>query len=59
MKEYLSQKGIAFTERNAIADPEAMAELEKIGILSTPVTVIDSELIVGLDRRKLDALVAS
>lgn len=59
MKEYLSQKAVAFTERNVIADPEAMAELEEIGILSTPVTVIDGELVVGFDQRKLDTFLAS
>lgn len=42
-----------------MADPEAMAELEKIGILSTPVTVVDSEVVVGFDRPKLEALLAS
>jgi len=59
VKEYLSQKGVAFTERDVIADPEAMAELEEIGILSTPVTLVDGEVVVGFDRRKLDALLAS
>jgi len=41
-----------------MADEEAMAELEKIGVLSTPVTVIDGEVVVGFDRRKLEELLA-
>jgi hypothetical protein len=41
-----------------MADEEAMAELEEIGILSTPVTVIDGEVVVGFDRRKLEELLA-
>ena len=46
-------------ERNVIADQEAMAELEKIGVMTTPVTVIDGEVVVGFDRRKLEELLAA
>ena len=42
-----------------MADQEAMAELEKIGVMTTPVTVIDGEVVVGFDRRKLEALLAA
>ena len=41
-----------------MADPEARSELEKIGVMTTPVTVIDGEVVVGFDRRKLEALLA-
>jgi hypothetical protein len=41
-----------------MADPEAMAELEKIGVMTTPVTVIDGEAVVGFDRGKLERLLA-
>jgi hypothetical protein len=33
-----------------------MAELEHLGVASTPVTVIDGEVVVGFDRRRLAAL---
>jgi len=33
-----------------------MAELEKIGVMSTPVTVVDGEVVVGFDRKKLEEL---
>lgn len=33
-----------------------MAELEDLGVLSTPVTVIDSEVIVGFNRKRLEEL---
>ena len=33
-----------------------MAELERLGVASTPVTVIDDEVVVGFDRRRLTAL---
>ncbi len=42
-----------------MADQEAMAELEKIGVMTTPVTVIDGEVVVGFDRTKLEELLAA
>ena len=56
MKEFLSQNQIEFTDRNIAADDAALAELEKFGYLTTPVTVIDGEVVVGFDRAKLEML---
>ena len=56
MKEFLSQNQIAFTERNIAADEKALGELETLGYLTTPVTVIDKEAVVGFDVAKLRAL---
>ena len=56
MKEFLSQNKIDFVERNIVADESALAELEKLRYLTTPVTVIDGEIIVGFDRDKFEAL---
>ena len=56
VKEFLSQKQIAYTERNIAADESALAELEKLGYMSTPVTLIDGEIIVGFDRARLEEL---
>ncbi len=44
-------------ERNVIDDETAMEELEKLGVLTTPVTVIDGEAVIGFDRKKLDELI--
>jgi glutaredoxin len=55
-KEFLSQKGIPFTAKNVREDPEALAELQKLGYPATPVTVIDGEVVVGFDRGKLERL---
>ena len=30
-----------------------MAELEQLGVATTPVTVIDGEIVVGFDRKRL------
>ena len=56
VKEFLSQKRIEFTERNIAVDDAALAELEKLGLMTTPVTVIDGAVVVGFDRAKLEKL---
>ena len=56
VKEFLSQNGITFTERNIAADQAALAELEKLGYMTTPVTLVDDEAVVGFDRAKLEQL---
>ena len=56
MKEFLSQNRIEFTDRNIAAEEAALAELEKRGYMTTPVTVIDGEVVVGFDRAKLERL---
>ena len=59
VKEFLSQKGVSFTERDITQDVEALAELEAIGVMTTPVTVIGGEVAVGLDRPKLEQMLKS
>jgi glutaredoxin len=56
VKEFLSQNNIDFTDRNIAADELALAELEKLGYMTTPVTVVDGEVVVGFDRDKLQKL---
>jgi glutaredoxin len=58
VKEFLSQRHIAFLERNVAADESALAELQKLHFMATPVTVVDDEApIVGFDPEKLDKLI--
>ena len=56
VKEFLSQNNIAYVERNIAADETALAELEQLGYMTTPVTKIDSEVVVGFDQKRLEAL---
>ncbi len=56
VKEFLSQKNIPFTDRNIAADEAAIPELQKLGYMTTPVTVIDGEVVVGFDQPKLERL---
>ena len=53
VKEFLSQNKIEFTDRNIAADETALEELEKLGYMTTPVTLIDGEVVVGFDVLKL------
>ena len=53
-KEYLSQKGIQFQEKDIAQDPSALADLKKLGYMTTPVIVIDGSVIVGFDADKID-----
>jgi len=54
VKEYLSQKQIQFDDRDITKDPSAILELQKLGFMTSPVTVIEDRVIVGFDVSKLD-----
>ena len=56
MKEFLSHKNIQFTERNIADDESALAELEKLGYMTTPVTIVDQQVVVGFNRAELESL---
>jgi hypothetical protein len=38
---------------------EALADLEKLGYMTTPVTVVDGEVVIGFDRARLEKLLLS
>ena len=52
-KEFLSKKGAPFVDRDITKDPGALSELRQLGFMTTPVTQIDGETIVGFDEEKL------
>ena len=52
-KEFLSQQGIEFEERDVSQDDAALDELQQRGLMTTPVTLIGGEAVVGFDRAKL------
>ena len=59
MKEFLSWRGIEFVERNVAEDESALSELEKLGVMTTPVTVIDGEVVIGFDQARLEVLLSA
>ena len=56
VKEFLSQNHIDYVDRNVAADAAALADLEKLGYMTTPVTVVDREVVVGFDRAEPETL---
>lgn len=56
MKEYLSQKGVPYVERDVLTDPKAMDELSELGYMTTPVVKVGEEIVVGFNRKRLDEL---
>ena len=54
--EYLSRHGVQFTARDIRADRAALEELLALGSRSTPTTLVDGEVVIGFDRRRLDQL---
>jgi glutaredoxin 3 len=58
-KEYLSQKGMNFQERDIAQDPGALMDLKKLGYMTTPVIVINGVVIVGFDTEKIDQALKS
>ncbi len=56
MEEFLTKHDILFQGRNVAEDQEAMDELMRLGVPTTPVTVIDGEIVVGYDVKRLATL---
>ena len=56
MKEFLRTQNVPFTERDITSDDSALAELGRLGVMTTPVTVVDRETVVGYDVNRLKAL---
>jgi len=56
VKEFLSQNGIAYEEKDVSADEAALHELMHMGVFTTPATVVDGEVVVGFDRKRLAEL---
>ncbi|MEJ7843526.1 MAG: glutaredoxin family protein [Rubrobacter sp.] len=52
-EEFLRENGVEFAVRNVAEDDGAMAELQRMGTMTTPVTVVGNEVVVGFDRARL------
>jgi glutaredoxin len=57
-RKFLAQRGITFEVRDITKDERSLDELQELGLMTTPVTVIDGEPVVGLDRKRLETLLA-
>ncbi len=55
VKEFLSQKGIKFIEKDVSIDRAAAGELFRLTQqMGVPVTVVDSQTVIGFDRARLE-----
>lgn len=58
-KEYLSQKGIEYTDYDVTKDSEALEEMVKLsGARSVPVISACGEVMVGFDKNRLDQMLS-
>lgn len=55
-KQYLSGKGVSFTEKNIQTDPSARKELMQKGYMAVPVIIVGEEEMVGFDKARLEQL---
>jgi len=59
VKEFLSQRGIGFQERDVSQNPSYAQELVKsTGQMGVPVTIINKQAVIGFDRARLEQLLA-
>jgi glutaredoxin len=49
---------LVFTEKDITGDPSAVEELERLGVMTTPVIVIEGEVVVGFNQKRLEALLS-
>ncbi|MBI2369858.1 MAG: glutaredoxin family protein [Deltaproteobacteria bacterium] len=54
VKEFLSRRGVPFTDKNVREDPAALEELRAMGYSAVPVTIVDGQRIVGFDREAIE-----
>ena len=58
-KEYLSKKGISYTEHDVSADRDKAREMiQKSGQMGVPVITIDNEVVVGFNQSLIDSLLS-
>ena len=56
VRAWLSDRGIAFAQRDASVDPAAARELDATGTFATPLLVVGDAQVLGFRPRELAAL---
>jgi glutaredoxin 3 len=57
-KEFLSQRGVPYIEKDVSRDRRAASELQQLGQRGVPVIMVDGHMVVGFDRPQLEHLLA-
>lgn len=55
-KEWLSERNIAFVEKDVTHTENALEVMEKTDMMGTPVIVVGDEIILGFDQSRLAEL---
>jgi glutaredoxin len=55
-RTFLTSRKVPFEYKDVQADPQAFRELMDLGSRSTPTLLVGSEVMIGFDPAKLDAL---
>ena len=59
VKEFLSQKGVGYTEKDVAADAMARDEMLRLtGRMAVPAITIGNEVVLGFDKQRLEQLLA-
>lgn len=59
VKSYLKGRGLAFDERDVRADDAALQELQDRGYAATPLTIVDGQEILGMNRAKFESVLGA
>jgi glutaredoxin len=49
---------VVFTERDITTDPSAVEKLEKLTAMTTPVILVNGEVVIGFNRTRLEELLS-
>jgi len=55
-KAFFKENGVKYTEKNVNADKEANREIANMGAKGVPVIIVDKEVIMGFDEKRLKEL---
>ncbi len=56
-KDFLTEKGIGYTEFNVAQDLEKRQEMiQRSGQMGVPVIFVENEMIIGFDKERLESL---
>jgi len=59
VKEFLSHKGVKYTELNVAEDDKARDDMvKKTGRMAVPTITVGERVVVGFDRSELDKLLS-
>ncbi|GEM_PF-551854 len=58
VKEFLSQRGVKYEERDVSANAVYAQELRNSGQMGVPVTLINNQMVIGFNRAGLESLIS-